>query len=950
MGMNDDSNRSELNSLKVELERVEADLRFLRAKADRIESRLAAREHAGAQNAILESLVAPPIIATPVEAVPQTMAQTVKPAKEEASAAPPIIQTPVYQDVLSTPPIAPEPPPIRLDPPVFAPQPVLNATQPESFEMRLGTYWFVRIGIVMVLTAMVFLGNYAYQHYVGLLGPLGKVILMYAASAGLMAAGAILPRRQERLKNYGQVLFAGGLAAVYFTTYAAHHFTNLQVITNAVLDGVLLLAWTSFIVWLADRKKSEVLAVFAIGLAYYTALITNVGNFTLVSNLLLAAAAVFFLVRNRWVTLTFLSIAASYGSYFYWRYYAGSIGIEEFAGRLSICGYWTIFTTAVFLTRHVDFTGPRRAGFLSFNNAAAFLLLSFSYLHQRSGNFWELSLAAGGILLVMSFLAVKLIPDDVLPRRAYLAQGLLLTTLGIISKLSGPTLALVLGVESALLLIFATQWKSQMLRIASVIVAALGAGWLLCTLHATDAGAWAKAAGVFALLLFDAFWVGKSDEETDAKTARPLPSYFAGLALLTWIISTFTLAQPFEIAPILAFTTVALTGLHYLLRVREVTFLGQSALAVAQGQMLALLLNKGAANPWHPLCVIAISLGMALWWKRQQAVSIEANARLLLESIGAFAAAFITHVWLPDVVRGETVVTAAWMLTFAWTALGLITRSWPIATAGQIFLIGTTVSRLGAIAQGAPEMATHSIELIGAFIVLAAFTRFFSKRVQHAALDLIPHVYQSIAAILTLTYVCAYVDVRFRFVILTALFVLSLIPAMMNARYTFGPGVFLAISGLFIWLLDWHENGAELQNLVAILAIAGTQIAVRKYPKNLQLSEAFHNLWMAIAAGWLWLFVSRWVIDHSAGAHFYLTASWAILAFILFGVGFALRERVYRWTALTVLACALARVVMLDVWKLETIYRIFSFLALGLVLLALGYVYTRFQEKITRWL
>jgi len=75
--------------------------------------------------------------------------------------------------------------------------------------------------------------------------------------------------------------------------------------------------------------------------------------------------------------------------------------------------------------------------------------------------------------------------------------------------------------------------------------------------------------------------------------------------------------------------------------------------------------------------------------------------------------------------------------------------------------------------------------------------------------------------------------------------------------------------------------------------------------------------------------------------HFYLTGSWAILAFVLFGIGFVLREKTYRWAALAVLACALGRVVFLDVWKLEVIYRIFSFFALGIVLLALGYVYTR---------
>jgi len=36
-----------------------------------------------------------------------------------------------------------------------------------SFEMRLGTYWLVRIGIVLVLTSLVFCGTYAYQNYIG---------------------------------------------------------------------------------------------------------------------------------------------------------------------------------------------------------------------------------------------------------------------------------------------------------------------------------------------------------------------------------------------------------------------------------------------------------------------------------------------------------------------------------------------------------------------------------------------------------------------------------------------------------------------------------------------------------------------------------------------------------------------------------------------------------------
>jgi uncharacterized membrane protein len=199
--------------------------------------------------------------------------------------------------------------------------PVADIRPKSSFEMRLGTFWLVRIGIVMLLTALAFFGNYAYQNFIPKLGAAGKVGLLYLTSAALIGLGTWFQRKQEKLKNYAQVLLAGGLAAVYFTTYAAHHIPALEVIHNSLLDGALLLGWAGFVIWLADRKKSEVLALFAILLAYYTSVITHVGLFTLYSNLVLTAAAVFFLVRNRWATLSFASLAATYLSYGFWRFY-----------------------------------------------------------------------------------------------------------------------------------------------------------------------------------------------------------------------------------------------------------------------------------------------------------------------------------------------------------------------------------------------------------------------------------------------------------------------------------------------------------------------------------------------------------------------------------------------------------------------------------------------------
>jgi uncharacterized membrane protein len=63
-----------------------------------------------------------------------------------------------------------------------------------------------------------------------------------------------------------------------------------------------------------------------------------------------------------------------------------------------------------------------------------------------------------------------------------------------------------------------------------------------------------------------------------------------------------------------------------------------------------------------------------------------------------------------------------------------------------------------------------------------------------------------------------------------------------------------------------------------------------------------------------------------------------------------LREKIYRWAGLGILGTALGRIVLFDVWRLETFYRVLSFMALGVVLVALGFIYNKYQGKIREWL
>jgi uncharacterized membrane protein len=81
-----------------------------------------------------------------------------------------------------------------------------------------------------------------------------------------------------------------------------------------------------------------------------------------------------------------------------------------------------------------------------------------------------------------------------------------------------------------------------------------------------------------------------------------------------------------------------------------------------------------------------------------------------------------------------------------------------------------------------------------------------------------------------------------------------------------------------------------------------------------------------------------------------LTFGWALLGFVLLAIGFAVKHRPWRMAGLVALAFSLARAVFHDMARVETIYRILSFIGLGVILLVLGYLYAKNREKLAKWL
>jgi Predicted membrane protein (DUF2339) len=80
----------------------------------------------------------------------------------------------------------------------------------------------------------------------------------------------------------------------------------------------------------------------------------------------------------------------------------------------------------------------------------------------------------------------------------------------------------------------------------------------------------------------------------------------------------------------------------------------------------------------------------------------------------------------------------------------------------------------------------------------------------------------------------------------------------------------------------------------------------------------------------------------------FLTAAWGIEGLIVFLAVLKMDERAYRWFSLSLFMLCVARIVTVDVWNLDALGRIVSFLGLGVALLGVSFLYARHRELLRR--
>jgi hypothetical protein len=500
--------------------------------------------------------------------------------------------------------------------------------------------------------------------------------------------------------------------------------------------------------------------------------------------------------------------------------------------------------------------------------------------------------------------------------------------------------------------------KNLVLFAAMHSAVVLAGGWELAEIGHTNATWLYLPMGLGALMLADALLAHRQSASASGLMLRPQPAYSTALALVVWLAVTWHGPAREHFPLVLAAEGLLLTFSFYLLRVPEIPLLSQGYTILAQAAWVGyFLLEPGRLPPWwNPVLLILSTLILSHWWQKQRVLELRSQFGLFCQGLYALAIIGVLYSWLAPKNDLPAWLALTSLLAVGITAYGVFTRAWWLAACGQIFMLVSGVQFVLQLGQVKPAwpLALAPIAALG-LLSYSAVTWFQRKpdntgRVSQPLLQ-IAMVYRWVALVMSIWWVCAYIPERERIWLLAllGLGVFLLAGWQRNREGLLFSAAFTLVALIQFWLPLLQAPRAYWPNLVVIVILLGQRQFARRLPDRYPFGPEVHYTIIILGGLSVWRFLSLWVLEQQP-AGFYLTASWSLLALAFFTTGIALRERMYRYLGLGVLACALGRVVIFDVWKLETLYRILSFMALGIVLLVLGFIYNKYQEKIREWL
>lgn len=328
------------------------------------------------------------------------------------------------------------------------PQPIAKK---QSLEAKIGLYWLNRLGIGLVVLGVVFGILFSFQYF----GAFAKIATGYIVGALMLAGGNWLATKNGKGDTKGNTwignnLMGGGWALTYFTTYAMYYFDEVRLLSNPIVDLVLLSIVSAAIVAHALKRQSENLGLLAIILGFITVATSTADAFTALSLTLLLGAMSWLVAKTGWSKLYFWGVFAAYGIYVFRLADSFQTNLSEteafFARAIVLIIYWLVFN-ALALTLSEEKTSSRKhlVGAILINNVS-FTSWSMENMETKSADLRSLYLFISGVALT-GWAYLSRTRGLFTTSRMHMLSALALLTSAITMKLSGEWASIVWAVE-----------------------------------------------------------------------------------------------------------------------------------------------------------------------------------------------------------------------------------------------------------------------------------------------------------------------------------------------------------------------------------------------------------------------------------------------------------------------------------------------------------------------
>lgn len=925
---------------------------------------------------------APPVIVTPEPAAPATPAPPAMPVEWAASvSAEPEPAAPVPTEAVA--PAAPIQPPT---PAPAAPEPARRRTSAD-WEALVGGNLLNKAGVFILVVGMALALGYSFT----IMQAAGRVAIGLAGSLALLISGAVFEKR-EPYRTFSRGLLGGGWAALYFTVYAAQAIPAAKVIDSPVVGALLLLAVGVGMVVHSLRYRSETVTGLAYFLAFATLAITQVTSLSVIALVPLAASLLYLAHRFSWRNMALLGLVATYGICALQH----DTGAPLWKAQAVFTVYWLLF-------EGFDILHPSPA--LLPLNAIGFLGLSVVKWHLAApGREWQIVSASG-----LAYLASTVIRARRSEWRWSVTLTGALAAAAIFMELDHQWVALALLIEAELYYLAGLVLDSRYLRSLAAGVFGLELGRLLAIdmpglpyrdwtpIAALDAVVfyanralrpadilygYAGAAMAALVAGYEAHrdrglaWFGLASGPFVVGFLRRLPDFryqAYGLATLGLIGMGAAAHEPpvsLAIGAAMAYAAVlsAVWGAadRFLKdeagAVRLTASLAASSLLAVLAWQLSPAAYRGIA--WMGLSLVLLELGMHDLPRelRRQAYALAALGAFLVIDLniltignsGAYAPRLMP-VWAAlaayamaararkeedeKVLKAGTFVGTGFAMVALWSLLP------PIAVGPAWAALAVILSETGVPVLRL-EAALVSVAVFGR-LAIANFEN--SDRLLTVTPVLVSHYY-------------LWWRTRWRFYLYTATVLAAVLISFEGGdQYRAAGWAVFTVALFFVghhrqirdlcwqsyglaalafsacWFANFDPPQSVLPAALVVACLYGAQLIA----PHASRSRLYYSLAGALlAAGLLFYRVSGSL----------LTVAWGLEGIALLAAGFPLNDRNQRISGLALLMFCILKLFVYDLRHLETLPRILSFIALGLILVAVSWIYTRFRERVQRYL